>query len=517
MVNSAFLWFASLAGLAVAEDGSCLLQSAPANAPHLQAEDPSPVAFANGGTACPEGFVETAYNWSDASGLLSTDQIIGPEIKFKTATGGGGCDDAGAIWTIDNNDFTGNADEDLQKCPVGPDRNLPVNPGDETCNILVVQTSDTPNEKVNDCAGGGTITVEFTQPLTVLAVSWWDSEEDPGLNGNQVNGITSSSTFTEDVPNAGDAEPADVNILQDEVLEMTFVYAGSGGPNGIRYCVPVPGEVIGDPHIHTMDGHDYLLLNQGSFALWHLTGLKAGAHSSTDVDWQIYTHYSGHKSFTKGLLLVDQSGGKPRQTLELTSQDCTWRSKTPGKDWAVVDGPELISVDSATGFDMTGKHVRFYMNGKDGRRDVAVVSYSCRPSHNINMNVKMLHSDKNMVVEGELRPARKAVSLVQTTDEEYQQHKSWTALGGSGKAAVYLEAMDEPGSGSNFLQTQKCQDAQKAEATKMCQKHLGEKMAKALTGPNADFFGDCVFDVCTGAGEVAAELAAELMASSQSV
>ena len=39
------------------------------------------------------------------------------------------------------------------------------------------------------------------------------------------------------------------------------------------------------------------------------------------VDWQIYTHYSGHQSFTKGLLLVDQSAGHFRRALEMTSQE----------------------------------------------------------------------------------------------------------------------------------------------------------------------------------------------------
>ena len=42
------------------------------------------------------------------------------------------------------------------------------------------------------------------------------------------------------------------------------------------------------------------------------------------VDFQIYAHYSTHSSWTKGLLLVDQSGhqGYGSRALELTSEDC---------------------------------------------------------------------------------------------------------------------------------------------------------------------------------------------------
>ena len=39
------------------------------------------------------------------------------------------------------------------------------------------------------------------------------------------------------------------------------------------------------------------------------------------MDWQIYTRYSGHQSFTKGLLLVDQSAKRFRRALEITAKD----------------------------------------------------------------------------------------------------------------------------------------------------------------------------------------------------
>eukprot|EP00435_Cladocopium_sp_Y103_P016076 s1428_g4.t1 len=98
------------------------------------------------------------------------------------------------------------------------------------------------------------------------------------------------------------------------------------------------------------------------------------------------------------------------------------------------------------------------------------------------------------------------------TDTEFEQHKPWTALGGSGDARAYFEETDEPAAASNFVG--KCSESQKADAVQICAQHLGENMQKE-TGANADFFSDCVFDVCMGAGEVSAELAADLLASTK--
>ena len=55
------------------------------------------------------------------------------------------------------------------------------------------------------------------------------------------------------------------------------------------------------------------------------------------VDWQIiYTRYSAHQAFTKGVLLVDRSGGSARQLLEITSEDCRWRARKQGGEWTAV-------------------------------------------------------------------------------------------------------------------------------------------------------------------------------------
>jgi hypothetical protein len=162
----------------------------------------------------------------------------------------------------------------------------------------------------------------------------------------------------------------------------------------------------GDPHLQTLDGKRYTLLSQGTFSLWHFSGVEAHIESKAvpagkvPVDWQIFTHYSGHQSFTKGLLLVDRSGGSLRQTLELTSRDCRWKARKPGQTWAFVQDDQIIAVpegkDYVTGFHLTKSsganmqnHVRLSMNTKEGIREVAVLSLSCRANHNINVQLLM--------------------------------------------------------------------------------------------------------------------------------
>jgi len=166
-------------------------------------------------------------------------------------------------------------------------------------------------------------------------------------------------------------------------------------------------EAIGDPHIKTLDGRSYTLLSQGTFLLWHLameTELPfSGGESEvkTPVEWQIYAHYSGHQSFTKGLLLVDISGGSHKM-LEITSQKCEWRARKGHQEWIAVKSSdsELISLDAA-GNDVTTfnlvttngakfhNQVHMNMKTKVGKTDIAVLRLSCRPNHNLNLHLTM--------------------------------------------------------------------------------------------------------------------------------
>ncbi|WP_459806101.1 hypothetical protein, partial [Herbidospora sp. RD11066] len=78
------------------------------------------------------------------------------------------------------------------------------------------------------------------------------------------------------------------------------------------------------------------------------------------MDFQVFTHYSGHSSYTKGLLLVDRSGASSakasHQIMELTAEDCRWRAKTRDGSWQLVDKPALLALGE-DGDEMTAFNV----------------------------------------------------------------------------------------------------------------------------------------------------------------
>ncbi|CAL1144397.1 unnamed protein product [Cladocopium goreaui] len=305
------------------------------------------------------------------------------------------------------------------------------------------------------------------------------------------------------------------------------------------YEVATISNVVGDPHIKTLDGIRYTLLSQGTFSLWHFSGVEAewkGEVKKVGVDWEVFTHYSGHQAFTKGLLLVDNSGGSHRQALEITARDCQWKGRK-GSEWIAVQNGDSLSVldgqDYVSSFIVTRKDgpkghnlVRLNMQTKDGPTDVAVLSLSCRPQHHINLQMVMNHREDQQFVDGELKVARKKLSLLGTsTDAEFRTNKNWKDLGGSAAAAAYLRTVDEA-SKMSVLQISSasgraesiasCSKAEENQAKETCSKHLGAYVDQR-NADNAAFFDDCVFDLCHGAGESAAEIAAELLASNQAI
>jgi hypothetical protein len=111
-----------------------------------------------------------------------------------------------------------------------------------------------------------------------------------------------------------------------------------------------------------------------------------GEVKKVGVDWEAFTHYSGpdsgHQAFTKG-----------------TARDCQWRGRK-GNEWIAVQNREVLSTldgkDYLSGFIVARKdgpkghnHVRLNMQTKDGPRDIAVPSLSCRPQHHINLQMVM--------------------------------------------------------------------------------------------------------------------------------
>lgn len=284
--------------------------------------------------------------------------------------------------------------------------------------------------------------------------------------------------------------------------------------------------VYGDPHIKTLDGKRYILLSQGTFSLWRYSGEAELPWKKVPVDWEVYTHYSGHQSFTKGLLLLDRSGGSPRQLLEITADDCQWWARKGAAEWTAVQDEETVALpegnDYISGFVVNKKngpnghnHVRLNMQTKDGKADIAVLSLSCRPKHHLNVQMIMKRTSDVQFVHGQLKPARKvSFSLQQSTDSEFVLNSTWQDMGGSAQAAAYLQSVDEMQEPNPSLLST-CSSADEDQARQTCFKHLGH-----VDHGNADeaaFLNDCIFDVCHGAGETAAELAAELRASTQAI
>lgn len=98
-----------------------------------------------------------------------------------------------------------------------------------------------------------------------------------------------------------------------------------------------------------------------------------------------------------------------------------------------------------------------------------------------------------------------------STDSEFRTDSDWQELGGSEQAAQYLQLVDENRTSVALLQSHGCSDADKFCAKETCNKHLGE----AHGTENAEFLEDCIYDLCHGAGETQAELAAELLATTK--
>eukprot|EP00435_Cladocopium_sp_Y103_P072908 s57_g41.t1 len=242
---------------------------------------------------------------------------------------------------------------------------------------------------------------------------------------------------------------------------------GGGTFEDLGYQLVTTAGVHGDPHITALDGSHYLLLSEGTFSLWHLHGLSTEIQSEDGAGPQEFrgnfsksrrrTASGEHaQSFTKGLLLVDRSAGVQRQFLEITSQDCQWRARA-GAEWSLVSEPGMISVDGqdyVTGFNMTktgrknhGGHrrsqlslnqVHLSMNSKDGATDIAVLTVSCRPKRNLDLNLVMNRRADQRFVDGELAARKTTFSTLQTYDAEFNIKGKWQDIGGSPEAEAYL-------------------------------------------------------------------------------
>ena len=333
---------------------------------------------------------------------------------------------------------------------------------------------------MSDCLPGGskkpTITVTFDTPQDIVASGWWDQED----TGARFIYTGEEGTQAVEVPTTPDKTGVVVDIssqpkLPKKVTEIKLVYSGSGGFYSLTLCKSV-GSLVGDPHIRTLDGQHYTLLNTGTFSAWHLQGLETSFYShheltKASVDWQIFVRYSS-RGWTRGLLVVDNFGGVPRQRLEMTSEDCKWKAPSKEGFWELIEKPMLVSPsDSYTDFQLEESRkpksngqktfeAAFRMKTLHGMQTVATAVARCKPGAHINLKVVSNRMEDVHFVGGQLghqHGEKLSLSATSKMDQEWSvSDKSWTDLGGSAAAASFLKEMDVGhhvlGS-ANFLKT----------------------------------------------------------------
>ena len=207
--------------------------------------------------------------------------------------------------------------------------------------------------------------------------------------------------------------------------------------------------VVGDPHIQTLDGGRYTLLREGSFLTWHF-GLP-----QPHVEWQLFAHYAGHQSFTKGLVLVDTSGSEP-SSMEITSERCEWQTKSNSKEWS-SEVPEVLLSGPSSRMQLVGtknkKTIELFI--ADETVPVAKLKGWWRQGRYINMKLYMTNHKWGPFVGGELKgqtdkkiqkhePSTNSSMMQLTTseDQEFEAKKTWVELGGSLHAQQYLQQFD---------------------------------------------------------------------------
>lgn len=168
-------------------------------------------------------------------------------------------------------------------------------------------------------------------------------------------------------------------------------------------------------------------------------------------------------------------------------------------------------------------YVELLMKEANGFKKVAKLYTRCKPGYHINVKISMTSKDDMKFVQGQLAGGRTEAgedlpSLLgmkgemkgekMRSDQEFVISQTWTELGGSEAAGTYLDEVDEEGSAV----LKGCSQEEQDEATAMCKEYMGEPPTDEDKLQNfQNHFHDCVFDVCNGGGEIAAELAAEII------
>eukprot|EP00438_Fugacium_kawagutii_P001812 Skav203515 [mRNA] locus=scaffold687:13583:15952:+ [translate_table: standard] len=172
-------------------------------------------------------------------------------------------------------------------------------------------------------------------------------------------------------------------------------------------------------------------------------------------------------------MLVDNSGSSLKRVLEITSQDCKWRTKTGDSSWSAVDQPQLLSLPDKDGDEMTG----FKMEQSPKGQKMLYVKLLCEDHVHSATLLEGMHqrmrSDKEilgdptkgagwrwMEMDGDgwrwfvdVRGTYGSNDLGEHFDDDscgvtrlrFETSESWTDLGGSEVAASYLNEADAEG------------------------------------------------------------------------
>lgn len=241
------------------------------------------------------------------------------------------------------------------------------------------------------------------------------------------------------------------------------------------------------------------MLREGSFLLWRFR--KSG------TDWQIFAHYAGRSSYTKGLLLIDNTG----VSVEWTTEKCDCRTRNASNGWISVNMSQTLVTgkNGSSSINITRlpkrRARRFEVDLREEGRKIATLHVHCMVDWQIDTKVSMFRPHDIRLVEGqtghreneekrerenkqglmqgngrwqgEAAQAKLFGKRAQSEDQEFLQDKSWTELRGSRRAAHYLQRMDESGKGIMLLnQLSACTGAKKSQAAKICSKHLSQAL-----------------------------------------
>ena len=189
--------------------------------------------------------------------------------------------------------------------------------------------------------------------------------------------------------------------------------------NVVRVCAcladPGPG-VAGDPHIHSMRGAHYTLLQEGIFVAWNFSKAVPAVPAvpgaaPTARGWELLAAYAGNRFTTQGLMLLDRHSGK---SMEITAEDCTWRVKEKSS-WRKAQLELLTAEDGSTSFQVKKLHeklveakvlrsailLKMAESGSD-MKNMARLVVHCRPNYHLDFKMSMFQKSDINHVGGEL-------------------------------------------------------------------------------------------------------------------